>query len=81
MQTAPLVSQPSFVEQERNAFELGQRMAVAGFADHDNPLAALNLRLASRWSRGFLGVNTLRNIVAARNRPSLVTRDGVAVAS
>ena len=78
---APLESQPSFRDQESRAFALGQRMASAGFAHDDNPFAALNLRLASRWSRGFLGVNTLKNIVAARSRPALVARDGRAVAS
>ncbi len=53
-----------FSEQERSAFDLGQRMAGAGFSLHDNPFVRLNPRFATQWTRGFLGWSTLANITA-----------------
>ncbi len=57
-----------FSEQERSAFELGRRMARAGFAFEDNPFERLNPRLAKQWTSGFLGSRTLRYITDAWSR-------------
>ena len=62
-----------FSEQERNAFDLGHRMAEAGFSLHDNPFARLHPRFAKQWTRGFLGWSALASITAGwlRNPPEL----------
>jgi hypothetical protein len=52
-----------FSERERSAFDLGHRMAAAGFSLEDNPFTRLNPRLATQWARGFLGSTTLARIV------------------
>ena len=54
-----------FSEQERGAFELGQRMAATGFSLQDNPFARLHPRFATQWTRGFLGRSALAGITAA----------------
>jgi hypothetical protein len=54
-----------FSEQERGAFELGQRMAAAGFSLQDNPFARLHPRFAKQWTHGFLGRSALASITAA----------------
>jgi hypothetical protein len=58
-----------FSERERSAFDLGHRMADAGFALEDNPFSRLNPRLATQWARGFLGSSTLARIVGEWPRP------------
>lgn len=57
-----------FSERERSAFDLGHRMAEAGFSLEDNPFARLNPRLATQWARGFLGSSTLARIVDTWSR-------------
>jgi hypothetical protein len=57
-----------FTDQERNAFELGQRMARAGFSLHDNPFARLHPRFAMQWTRGVLARSALASITAAWSR-------------
>jgi hypothetical protein len=56
-----------FAEQEQSAFDLGRRMAGAGFSLEDNPFASLNPRFARQWTRGFLGLKALAGIAAARS--------------
>lgn len=48
-----------YSEQERKAFDLGRRMSEAGFSLEDNPFTNLHPRFSSRWTSGYLAVNTL----------------------
>ncbi len=65
-----------FPEQECKAFDLGRRMAEAGFAAHDNPFTTVHPRFAVQWSRGFLALNRLRNIAGAQSpRTGAVRKD------
>lgn len=57
-----------FSDQERSAFDLGRRMARAGFALQDNPFARLHPRLARQWTRGFLGWSALARIAGLWSR-------------
>lgn len=68
-----------FSDQERSAFELGQRMAGAGFSLHDNPFARLHPRLAMQWSRGYQGWSALARIAAVWSREPLAVPAAAAV--
>ena len=61
-----------FSDQERRAFELGRRMAVADFAFDDNPFLGVHPRLAHQWQQGYVGANALRGLTSALARPRLV---------
>jgi hypothetical protein len=52
-------SWPMFIERERKAFELGQRMAEKHFSAWDNPFTHLHPRLARTWQKGFDTANAL----------------------
>ena len=68
-----------FSDQERSAFDLGHRMAGAGFSLQDNPFARLHPRFALQWTRGFLGWSALARITATWSRdPSASTADAAA---
>jgi len=54
-----------FAEQERKAFDLGRRMAEAGFSLQDNPFAQVHPRFAAQWSHGYFAAHTLRGITSA----------------
>jgi len=54
-----------FSEQESKAFDLGTRMAEAGFSLQDNPFMSVHPRFSERWTCGFLAVGTLKNLASA----------------
>jgi succinate dehydrogenase/fumarate reductase flavoprotein subunit len=62
-----------FSEQERQAFDLGRRMAETGFALQDNPFTRIHPRFAVQWSHGFFAANALRGLGAALSRGDLST--------
>lgn len=57
-----------FADQERQAFDLGRRMAEADFSLQDNPFAQIAPRLAAQWAHGFFAANALRGISSAMSR-------------
>jgi hypothetical protein len=60
-----------FAEQERQAFDLGRRMADANFSLQDNPFAQIMPRLAVQWAHGYFAANALRGLSAAMSRGTL----------
>ncbi len=60
-----------FAEQERKAFDLGRRMASAGFSIQDNPFAQVHPRFAAQWAHGFVAAHTLDGISSALMRGAL----------
>lgn len=60
-----------FAEQERQAFDLGRRMAEADFSLQDNPFPQIAPRLAVQWAHGFFAANALRGISSALSRGTL----------
>jgi hypothetical protein len=62
-----------FIDQERQAFDLGRRMAEADFTLEDNPYARINPRLAVQWTHGFFAANALRGLRSAMARGALAT--------
>jgi hypothetical protein len=63
-----------FADQERQAFELGRRMAEADFLLEDNPFPRISPRLAVQWTHGFFAANALHGLGAAMARGALSTR-------
>jgi hypothetical protein len=57
-----------FAEQERQAFDLGRRMAEADFSLQDNPFTQILPRLAVQWAHGFFAANALQSISSAMSR-------------
>jgi hypothetical protein len=57
-----------FADQERHAFDLGHRMAGAGFTLDDDLFAHLHPRFALQWTRGFLGWSAIARITATWSR-------------
>ena len=57
-----------FADQERQAFELGRRMALADFSLEDNPFVRIHPRLAVQWTHGFFASNALHGLSAAMAR-------------
>jgi hypothetical protein len=53
-----------FAEQERKAFDLGRRMAAAGFSLQDNPFAQVHPRFAAQWAHGYFAAHTLHGITS-----------------
>jgi hypothetical protein len=64
-------TQGLFAEQERKAFDLGRRMAEAGFTLQDNPFEQVHPRFAAQWAHGYFAANTLRGITSALVRGAL----------
>ncbi|MFO1363676.1 MAG: hypothetical protein U1F45_14580 [Burkholderiales bacterium] len=62
-----------FADQERKAFDLGRRMAEAGFGLEDNPFVRIHPRLATQWTHGFFAANALNGLRAALARRKLAT--------
>jgi hypothetical protein len=62
-----------FSEQERQAFDLGRRMAAADFNLQDNPFAHIHPRFAVQWTHGFFAANALHGLSAAMSRGELST--------
>jgi hypothetical protein len=62
-----------FAEQERQAFDLGRRMAAADFTLEDNPFAHIHPRFAVQWTHGFFAANALHGLSAAMARGELST--------
>lgn len=62
-----------FSEQERQAFDLGRRMAEADFTLQDNPYARISPRLAVQWTHGFFAANALHGLSSAMARGVLST--------
>lgn len=60
-----------FAEQERKAFDLGRRMAAAGFSLQDNPFAQVHPRFAAQWAHGYFAAHTLDGITSALLRRAL----------
>lgn len=60
-----------FSDQERQAFDLGRRMAETGFTLDDNPFARIHPRFAGQWAHGFFAANALRGLGAAMSRGAL----------
>jgi hypothetical protein len=60
-----------FAEQERKAFDLGRRMAAAGFSLQDNPFAQVHPRFAAQWAHGYFAAHTLDGITSALLRGAL----------
>jgi hypothetical protein len=63
-----------FADQERQAFDLGRRMAKADFSLEDNPFARIHPRLAVQWTHGFFATNALRGLSAAMAHGALSTK-------
>jgi len=61
-----------FADQERQAFDLGRRMAEANFTLEDNPFVRIHPRLATQWAHGFFAANALKGLRAALARRKLV---------
>jgi hypothetical protein len=70
--------QQMFSEQQQKAFNLGRRMAEAGFSLQDNPFTNVHPRFSACWSRGFQAVDTLRSFGAAIAQRESATRQKVA---
>jgi hypothetical protein len=62
-----------FAEQERQAFDLGRRMAATGFSLEDNPFMRIHPRFAVQWTHGYFAANALRGLGAAMSRGELST--------
>jgi hypothetical protein len=62
-----------FADQERQAFDLGRRMAQADFRLEDNPFVRIHPRLATQWTHGFFAANALTGLRAAIARRGLTT--------
>jgi len=60
-----------FADQERQAFELGRRMAEADFSLEDNPFPRISPRLAVQWTHGFFAANALHGLSVAMSRGEL----------
>jgi hypothetical protein len=60
-----------FTEQERKAFDLGRRLAAAGFSLQDNPFAQVHPRFAAQSAHGYFAAHTLGGITAALLRGAL----------